>query len=115
MAPNIAIKKHTAHLSIRTMQQYMKEFKKSEAHLVYWRAADLSLPITFLGLKDYAASFNKKVYYFISERTVIPQRFISFLSWIAVLFAHLIDYRLGETPLSFLSFGRILLFQKAGQ
>ncbi|MEM3577964.1 MAG: class I SAM-dependent methyltransferase [Candidatus Bathyarchaeia archaeon] len=111
-APSIALLKRTRHLKIRTMQQYISEFKSAGASLVYWRAVDLSLPITLLGLRAYAASFNKRVYYFISKSRWIPVGLLSFLSWVAALLAGLIDYRLAETPLSFLSFGRILLFKK---
>jgi ubiquinone/menaquinone biosynthesis C-methylase UbiE len=111
-APNIAIIKRTRHLKIRTMRQYIYEFKNAGASLVYWRAVDLSLPITLLGLRAYAASFNKRVYYFISKSRWVPAGLLSFFSWAAALLAGLIDYRLAETPLSFLSFGRILLFRK---
>lgn len=115
VAPNFALKKRTANLSIRTMRQYIKEFSKAGAHLTYWRAADLSLPITYFGLRNYAASFNKKVYYFITERKILSAGFLSFLSSAASLLARAIDYRLAETPLSFLSLGRILLFEKTGK
>lgn len=115
IAPNFAIKKRTPNLSIRTMRQYIDEFRKAGANLVYWRAVDLSLPITYFGLKDYAASFNKKVYYFISERQTLLAGFLSFLSSVATLIAKVVDYKLAETPLSFLSFGRILLFQKSNR
>jgi len=64
-APNFAVKRRTPHLSIRTMRQYIDEFRKAKAQLICWRAADLSLPVTLLGLKYYAASFNRRVYYFI--------------------------------------------------
>ncbi|MEM3622988.1 MAG: class I SAM-dependent methyltransferase [Candidatus Bathyarchaeia archaeon] len=111
-APNLAVIKRTRHLKIRTMQQYIEEFKNAGASLVYWRAVDLSLPITIFGLRAYAASFNKRVYYFISKNKWIPAGLLSFLSWAAALLAEFIDYRLAETPLSFLSFGRILLFKK---
>lgn len=112
-APNYAIRKRTRHVSVRTMQQYVREFERAGAFLVYWRAADLSLPITFFGLKNYAASFNKKVYYFMSKRRLLPVSFLSFVSWVAARLAGLIDYRLAETPLSYLSTGRILLFRRA--
>lgn len=111
-APNLTIIKRTRHLKIRTMQQYIDEFKSAGASLVYWCAVDLSLPITILGLRAYAASFNKRVYYFISKSRWVPAGLLSFLSWTVALLAGLIDYRLAETPLSFLSFGRILLFKK---
>ncbi|MGB9676061.1 MAG: class I SAM-dependent methyltransferase [Candidatus Bathyarchaeales archaeon] len=111
-APNVAVIKRTRYLKIRTMRQYVDEFKSAGASLVYWRAVDLSLPITLLGLRAYAASFNKRVYYFISKNRWVPAGLLSFLSWAAALLAGLIDYRLAETPLSFLSFGRILLFRK---
>jgi hypothetical protein len=64
-------------------------------------------------LKNYAASFNKKVYYFMSKRRLLPVGFLSFVSWVAARLAGLIDYRLAETPLSYLSTGRILLFRRA--
>lgn len=112
MAPNLAIRKRTTHLSIRTMRQYVEEFGKAGARLVYWRAADLSLPVTVVGLKSYAASFNKRVYYFMSGRRIGSTGLLSFLSWVAAMLAEVIDYRLAETPLSFLSVGRILLFQR---
>ena len=112
-APNFAIKKRTPHLSIRTMQQYVNEFEKSKIRLIYWRPADLSLPVTFLGLRSYAASFNKKVYYFVTGRELVSPPFKSLLSRIAVMLAGQIDYKLAETPLSFLSFNKILLFRKS--
>jgi ubiquinone/menaquinone biosynthesis C-methylase UbiE len=115
MAPNFAVKKRTRNLSIRTMHQYMDEFRNAGANLVYWRAVDLSLPITFFGLRNYAASFNKRVYYFISGEQTLPAGFLSFLSSVASLIAKAVDYRLAESPLSFLSIGRILLFQKVGK
>lgn len=115
MAPNFAVKKRTRNLSIRTMRQYMDEFRNAGANLVYWRAVDLSLPITFFGLRNYAASFNKRVYYFISGEQTLPAGFLSFLSSVASLIAKAVDYRLAESPLSFLSIGRILLFQKVGK
>lgn len=112
-APNFTIKKRTPHLSIRTMQQYVNEFEKLKIRLIYWRPADLSLPVTFLGLKNYAASFNKKVYYFVTGRELVSPSFKSLLSRIAVMLAGQIDYKLAETPLSFLSFNKILLFRKS--
>jgi len=111
-APSLAIIKHTSHLTIRTMRQYVEEFRRAGADFVYWRAVDLSLPVTFFGLRTYAASFNKKVYYFMSKSKLFSAGFLSFLSWITTVLAGLIDYRLAETPLSFLSVGRILLFKK---
>lgn len=111
-APNFAVKKHTAHMRIRTMRRHTDEFKKAGASLVYWRAVDLSLPITILGLRHYAASFNKKVHYFLSKRRLPLPAVLSLLSWAAALVAKQIDYRLGKTPLSFLATGRILLFRK---
>jgi len=111
-APNFVLKKRTPNLSIRSMWQYIEEFRKTDMRLTYWRAVDLSLPITYLGLTKYAASFNRRVYYFASEKSLLLPRFWSFLSKCSVLLARLIDYRLGETPLSLLSFGRIMLFQK---
>lgn len=111
-APDFAIRRRTRHLSIRTMRQYVGEFRMAGADFVYWRAADLSLPVTFLGLRKYAASFNRRVYYFMSGQKLFPASFLSFLSWAAAILAGLIDYRLAETPLSFLSAGRIMVFQK---
>jgi ubiquinone/menaquinone biosynthesis C-methylase UbiE len=112
-APNFAIKKRTPHLSIRTMQQYVNEFEKSKIRLIYWRPADLSLPVTFLGLRNYAASFNEKVYYFVTGGELVSPSFKSLLSRIAAMLAGQIDYKLAETPLSFLSFHKILLFRKS--
>jgi ubiquinone/menaquinone biosynthesis C-methylase UbiE len=112
VAPNFGFARRTLHLSLRSMRQYTEEFEKVGTHLVYWRAVDLSLPITYFGLRNYAASFNKRVYYFASERRLLSPGLLSFLSWITVLLARVIDYKLAETPLSFLSLGRILLFQK---
>lgn len=111
-APDLAIIRRTRHLSIRTMRQYINEFKKAGARFIYWRAVDLSLPVTFFGLKTYSASFNKKVYYFMSKRMLFSAGFLSFLSLVAAVLAKLMDYRLAETPLSYLSAGRILLFRK---
>jgi len=111
-APDLAIIRRTRHLAIRTMRKYIDEFRKAGAHFVYWRAVDLSLPVTFFGLKTYSASFNKKVYYFMSKSILFSAGFLSFLSLVASVLAELIDYRLAETPLSFLSAGRIFLFKK---
>jgi ubiquinone/menaquinone biosynthesis C-methylase UbiE len=112
VAPSFAIKRRTRNLRVRTMQQYVNEFRKAQMRLVYWQAIDLSLPITYFGLKNYAASFNKRVYYFIYGKNLLIPRFLSFLSWATVLLARAIDYKLARTPLSHLSFGRMLLFQK---
>ena len=112
-APNFTIKKRTPHVAIRTMRRYEKEFRDAGASLVYWRSVDLSLPVTFFGLRGYAASFNKKVYFFFSEKNPLwTAAFLSFLSQAACFLARFIDYKLAETPLGFLSFGRILLFRK---
>jgi 2-polyprenyl-3-methyl-5-hydroxy-6-metoxy-1,4-benzoquinol methylase len=111
--PSFIFKKNTRHLRFRTMKEYVSEFEKAGAHLTYWRATDLSFPITFLGLRKYAASFSKKVYYyFTGEFSLFSPYFLSSLSRIVVTLAKPIDYRLGETPLSFLSVGKILLFRK---
>jgi ubiquinone/menaquinone biosynthesis C-methylase UbiE len=112
VAPNFGFARRTLHLSLRSMRQYTEEFEKVGTHLVYWRAVDLSLPITYFGLRNYAASFNKRVYYFASEGKLLSSGLLSFLSWTTALLARVIDYKLAETPLSFLSLGRILLFQK---
>ena len=112
-APDFVIKKRTPHMRVTSMKHYIKEFENAEARLIYWRAADLSLPITFFGLRNYAASFNKRVYYFLAGKS--PQfsaDFLSLLSRIAVVLAEPIDYRFGRTPLGLLSFARIMLFEK---
>ncbi|HVP26531.1 MAG TPA: class I SAM-dependent methyltransferase [Candidatus Bathyarchaeia archaeon] len=111
IAPNFVIRRRTPNLCIRTIQQYANEFKKASMHLAYWRAVDLSLPITYFGLKNYAASFNRRVYYFMSRRKFYPS-FLSFLSFASAALAKTIDYKLAATPLSYLSFGRIMLFKK---
>jgi ubiquinone/menaquinone biosynthesis C-methylase UbiE len=112
VAPSFALRRRTSNLSIRTMKEYISEFEKAKMCLVHWRGVDLSLPVTYLGLKRYAASFNKKVYYFMSERESLTPQLLSFLSRCTALLAGIIDYKLAETPLSFLSFGRILLFRR---
>jgi len=113
-APSFVLKKRTPHLRFRSMKEYISEFDKAGAHLTYWRATDLSFPITFIGLRKYAASFNKKVYYyFAGEPPFFSPNFLSLLSRFAVVLAKPIDYKLAETPLSFLSVGKILLFRKA--
>jgi len=113
-APSFILKKRTLHIRSRTMKEYIKGFEKAGAHLTYWRATDLSFPITFLGLRKYAASFNRKVYYFFAgELPLFSPNFLSVLSRIAVVLAKPMDYKLAETPLSFLSVGKILLFKKA--
>jgi len=112
-APSFVFKKRTPHLRFRAMKEYVSEFGKAGAHFAYWRATDLSFPITFLGLRRYAASFSKKVYYyFAGELTLFSPNFLSLLSRITVALAKPIDYKLAETPLSFLSVGKILLFRK---
>jgi ubiquinone/menaquinone biosynthesis C-methylase UbiE len=111
--PSLILKRRTHRLRFRTMKEYISEFEKAGAHLVYWRATDLSFPITFLGLRKYAASFSKKVYYyFAGEFSLLSPHFLSSLSRIVVTLAKPIDYNLSETPLSFLSIGKILLFKK---
>jgi len=112
-APGFVIKRRTPHVRVRSMKHYITEFKKAKADLIYWRAVDLSLPITFFGLKGYAASFNRKVYYFLAEKMIpfFPE-FFSLVSKMAALLAEPIDYKLGRTPLGLLSFGRIMLFKK---
>jgi ubiquinone/menaquinone biosynthesis C-methylase UbiE len=112
-APSFTLKRHTPHLRFRTMKEYIREFRDAGAYLTYWRATDLSFPITFFGLRKYAASFSKRVYYyFASEFPIFPPSFLSALSRAATILAEPIDYRLGESPLSFLSVGKILLFKK---
>lgn len=112
-APSFIFKKRTRHLRFRTMKEYISEFGKADAHLAYWRATDLSFPITFIGLQKYAASFSKKVYYyFAGELPLFSPHFLSSLSRFAVALAKPIDYKLANTPLGFLSVGKILLFRK---
>jgi len=112
-APSFFPKKRTRYLRFRTMKEYIHEFGEAGAHLTYWRASDLSFPITFLGLRKYATSFSKQVYYyFAGELPFFSPNFLSLLSRIAVVLAKPIDYKLAETPLSLLSIGKILLFRK---
>jgi ubiquinone/menaquinone biosynthesis C-methylase UbiE len=112
-APSLVIKRRTPHLNIRSMKHYVHEFEKADAVLTYWRAVDLSLPITFFGLKNYAASFNKKVHYFLSKKAPsLSPDVLSILSKIAAVLANPIDYRFGQTPLGLLSLGRLMLFTK---
>jgi ubiquinone/menaquinone biosynthesis C-methylase UbiE len=112
-APLFILKKSTPHLRFRTMKEYVREFEEAGARLIHWRGTDLSFPITFLGLRRYAASFSKKVYYYLAgELPLFSPRFLSFLSRIAVILAKPMDYDLAETPLGHLSVGKILLFRK---
>jgi len=111
--PSFVLRKRTRRLRFRSMKEYISQFGNAGASLTYWRATDLSFPITFLGLRKYAASFSKRVYYFFAgELPLFSPNFLSSLSKIAVAFAKPIDYRLADTPLSFLSVGKILLFRK---
>lgn len=111
-APSFVFKRRTRHLRFRTMKEYIREFDKAGACLVYWRATDLSFPVTYLGLRKYAASFSKKVYYFTGEMPLLSPSLLSFMTRVAVILAKPMDYRLAETPLSFLSVGKLLLFRK---
>ncbi|MEM3536750.1 MAG: class I SAM-dependent methyltransferase, partial [Candidatus Bathyarchaeia archaeon] len=112
-APSFAFKKSTARLLFKTMKEYVSTFEDAGARLVYWRGTDISFPITFLGLRKYAASFGKRRYYYTSSGIALfPPEFFSLLSRIAVTFAKPIDYELSETPFGFLSVGKILLFRK---
>ncbi|MEM3696471.1 MAG: class I SAM-dependent methyltransferase [Candidatus Bathyarchaeia archaeon] len=112
-APSFILKRRTPRLRFRSMKEYISEFKSAGARLTYWRATDLSFPITFLGLRKYAASFSKRVYYyFAGELPMFPPSFLSALSRAAAILAEPIDYRLSESPLSVLSVGKILLFRK---
>lgn len=113
-APSFVLGKRTRYLRFRTMKEYISEFEKAGACFVHWKATDLSFPITFMGLRKYAASFEEKVYYFVSrEPSLISPGFLSLLSRIASILAKPIDYKFAETPLSLLSIGKILLFRKA--
>ena len=112
-APNLTIIRRTPHLHIVSMKDYIAEFDRADANLIHWRAADLSFPITFFGLSGYAASFNKKVYYFVRGKpTRLFSEALSLFSRIASQLAEPIDYRLGTTPLGYLSLGRIMVFEK---
>jgi len=110
--PSFILKKRTRHLCFRSMREYVSEFRKAGAQLEYWKATDLSFPITYLGLRKYAASFSRKVYYFADGFSSLSLGFLSFLSRIMVSLARPLDYELARTPLSFLSAGKILLFRK---
>jgi ubiquinone/menaquinone biosynthesis C-methylase UbiE len=107
-APSFVFKRRTRHLHFRSMKEYVREFDRSGASLSYWRATDL----TYLGLRKYAASFSKKVYYFTGGISGLSPNFLSFMTRVAVILAKPMDYRLAETPLSFLSIGKLLLFRK---
>jgi ubiquinone/menaquinone biosynthesis C-methylase UbiE len=111
-APNLVVVRRTPHLHVKSMKYYSREFEKHGANMIYWRAADLSLPITFFGLRDYAASFNNRVYYFADGGASAFSDFLSLLSRMAVVLAKPLDYKLGETSLGFLSVGKIMLFEK---
>jgi ubiquinone/menaquinone biosynthesis C-methylase UbiE len=113
-APSFILKKRTQHMCFRTMKKYVMEFEKAGAHLSCWRATDLSFPITFLGLHEYASSFSERIYYYSAEgASLLSPNFMSLLSRIGAILAKPIDYRLANTPLSLLSAGKILLFRKA--
>lgn len=112
-APILALKKRTTHMCFRSMKEYIRTFEKFSSRLIYWRATDLSFPITFIGLKDYASSFGAKAYYYIADNPYsMSPHFLSFLSRAAAIFAKPVDYKLSETPLRLLSTGKILLFKK---
>ena len=112
-APSFYFKNKTPHVHYIGMKTYIREFEKAGAQLIYWRATDLSFPITFFGLRKYAATFSKKAYYFLASKpSFFPPNFLSFLSKILVLLAKPIDYGLADSPLGFLSIGKILLFRK---
>lgn len=112
-APSFVLGRRTRYLRFRTMNEYISEFKKAGARLIHWKATDLSFPITFMGLRKYAASFEEKVYYFVSrEPSLISPSFLSLLSRVASILAKQVDYKLAESPLSLLSIGKILLFRK---
>ena len=111
-APSFHFKNKTPHVHYISMKTYIREFAKAGAQLIYWRATDLSFPITFFGLRKYAATFSKKAYYFLASRPSFSPNFLSFLSKILVLLAKPLDYGLADSPLGFLSIGKILLFRK---
>jgi len=112
-APSSVLKMQTHHQRLRTMKEYVREFEKADARLIHWRATDLSFPLTYMGLRKFAASFEDKVYYFSDkEHALVPPSALSLLSRFASMLAEPIDYKLGMTPLSFLSVGKILLFRR---
>lgn len=111
-APSFILKKRTRHLRFRSMKDYTDEFRKAGAELAYWKATDLSFPITYLGLRRYAASFSKKVYRITDGFPALSPGFLSLMSRISMFLAKPIDYKLTLTPLGFLSIGKILLFRK---
>jgi len=111
-APYFTFKRRTSHLCIRTTKKYIREFQKAGAYLVYWRAIDLSFAVTFLGLRKYASSFGRDIYYFLTrENALFSAHLLSFFSRMMVTLAKPLDYKLAETPFAFLSMGRILLFK----
>lgn len=112
-APSFAFNARTRHMCLRTMKQYVRTFAEMGAHFSYWKATDISFPITSVALRRYAASFDREVYYFSSKQaSLLSADFLSFLSKMASTVAELIDYRLSDTPLGFLSIGKIMLFRK---
>ena len=116
-APLFTPRKSTRYLRIRKMGEYISEFKKVGAHLVYWRGTDLSLPLTIFSLKKYASSFNEEeVYYYWTKRENFMSRahILSSISKIVATLAKPIDYNLAKTSLGMLSIEKILLFQKKG-
>ncbi|MEM3698005.1 MAG: class I SAM-dependent methyltransferase [Candidatus Bathyarchaeia archaeon] len=112
-APTFILKKCTAHVRFRSMKEYVREFEKFGARLTYWRATDLSFPVTFIGLRTYASSFSQKVYYYLSDKPFsISPHLLSLFSRVAATIAKPVDYKFSETPLGLLSAGKILLFKK---
>jgi ubiquinone/menaquinone biosynthesis C-methylase UbiE len=115
-APTFILKKCTAHVYFRSMKEYVREFEKFGARLAYWRATDLSFPVTFIGLRTYASSFSKKVYYYLSDKPFsVSPHLLSLFSKVAATFAKPVDYKFSETPLGLFSTGKILLFKKYKQ
>lgn len=114
-APIFILKKRSPRLRFRTMKEYISMFEKAGAHLTYWRAADLSFPITFLFLRRYSLSFSRKAYYYSAdEHPLLPPNLRSFLSRIVAITVRPIDYKIAKTPLGLLSIHKILLFRKTG-
>jgi len=112
-APIFILKKRTPRLRFRTMKEYISMFEKAGTYLTYWRAADLSFPITFLFLRRYSFSFSRKAYYYSAdEHPLFPPNLRSFLSKIVAITARPIDYKIARTPLGLLSIHKILLFRK---
>ena len=114
MAPLLAPVKYTRHTYIRRMKEYVSEFAKASATLLYWRGMVLSYPITTWFLRKFSSSFVEKnaYYYYNANKNSILPKFLSFLSKILTIIAEPLDYNLAKTPLGILSPIKIMLFKK---